>query len=404
MALGWHHVPMDDQDAEDLLARLTEELRRVREAGLEPLQIEEQVAKLEGLAGLPVVMQRTSVRTSLGVAMAITDVVRESVQRLDRAIERDGVKPTPEVVLAQLVFRLHYRTVAVSTAEARRVAQEESGVEERQWRDKTERRALRLVAQSVLEVDRENEFTRWLPAMEAGADAPQTVGMYWLNLFRDHYFRMQAAAYALWVDVETALTQFREGIPTWEGHIQTAIFWNVEFSFMRRRFYLNHGPMWLSPTAEGSDALAENSERIEYHDAWYDDFMARLCRIYGELSVPDHDLFEDQLKALDLLEPLTSRISHWLHTCKCPLDAPEDRCEVHRVLKSCNLFAQTIENEFERILKWYRSERNSVDLNIKDLVLNFRSADVSIRALRNSAGAASLKVRNSLACSTGSAR
>ena len=59
---------------------------------------------------------------------------------------------------------------------------------------------------------------------------PQSVALYWLALFRDHYFRLETSAYALQADVMTALVQRRDSLPSWRLYLGTAVYWNVEFS------------------------------------------------------------------------------------------------------------------------------------------------------------------------------
>jgi hypothetical protein len=80
------------------------------------------------------------------------------------------------------------------------------------------------------------------------------------------------------------------------------VYWNVEFSFLRQRFFLRHGPLWFAITDEGCTQLNDSTERIEYHDALPDEFMARLRRLYGAMEIPDHDEFARRLATADLLD------------------------------------------------------------------------------------------------------
>jgi len=61
-------------------------------------------------------------------------------------------------------------------------------------------------------------------ALEVGADVPQSVALYWLYLFRDHYFRMETSAYALQFDIMTALSQLRDDLPSWRDYLTTAVY------------------------------------------------------------------------------------------------------------------------------------------------------------------------------------
>ena len=119
--------------------------------------------------------------------------------------------------------------------------------------------------------------------------------MYWLYLFRDHYFRLETSAYGLQVDLMTALSQLHDSLASWTKYLATAVYWNVEFSFLRQRFFLRHGPLWFAITDEGCTQFNDSAERIEYHDAFPDEYMARLRRLYGASEIPDHDDFEQRL-------------------------------------------------------------------------------------------------------------
>ena len=212
------------------------------------------------------------------------------------------------------------------------------------------------------------------PRPGVGADVPQSVALYWLYLFRDHYFRLETSAYALQFDLMTALSQLRDGLPTWQAYLSTAIYWNVEFSYLRHRFFRLHGPMWFAPTDEGCTKLNDAVERIEYHDPFPDEFMARLRRLYGAADDPDHDAFTAALSEAGLTDEVMSKAEAWLRRCRCPRDGePDERCEVHLIIRNCDTFGQTVETEFERIQNWYRDPRFAADLGIKDLITNYRT-------------------------------
>ena len=364
---------MADQQRPDL-DELAPELALVREAGLDALEVEPLLPQLPHLTALGVVRRRIQVTTSLGAATAISQVVRQAANRLDDGGQLSPTGQPSAVTQAQMLFRVHYKTQALSVAAARTAAQEASGVGDRQYRARHERRLLRLVAQALLELNREDDLSQWGRALETGADVPQTVALYWLQLFRDHYFRLETAAYALQFDVMTALSQLRDGLPSWSKYLATAIYWNVEFSFLRHRFFLRHGPLWFAITDPGCEQLADSVERIEYHDAYPDEAMAKLRRLYGAAGVPDHDEFEIRLREAGLHDLTHDQAERWLRRCQCSPDGdPADRCEVHLVLKHCDLLGETVETEFEHIQGWYRTPRFATDPAMKGLILEFRT-------------------------------
>ena len=144
--------PVTEGSPEQSLDELVQELARIREAALEPLEIQALVPTLPTLAGLGVVRRRTKMDTALGRATEMAHVVREAVQRLDDDPTRPGpADPPSPAALAQMLFREHYDTRQLSAASARTWAQEKSGVADRQYRAYHEPRLLRLVAQAVLE-------------------------------------------------------------------------------------------------------------------------------------------------------------------------------------------------------------------------------------------------------------
>jgi hypothetical protein len=142
-----------------------------------------------------------------------------------------------------MLLRVHYATRNLTAAEARTKTQAASGVGDRQYRARHEACLLRLVAQTLLHLDREDNLHHWDRALEVGADVPQSVALYWLDLFRDHYFRLETSAYALQADLMTALSQLRDDLPSWKLYLATAVYWNVEFSYLRQRFFLRHAPL-----------------------------------------------------------------------------------------------------------------------------------------------------------------
>lgn len=365
---------MADEPTAFDLDGLVLELALVREAGLDALEVEPLLPRLQLLIVLGIVSHRTQVATSLGTATAITQVVREAAERLEDTGQLSTTGQLSATAQAQMLFRVHYKTQTLSVAAARTATQEASGVGDRQYRGRHESRLLRLVAQAVLQLDREDDLSQWGRALEAGADVPQTVALYWLELFRDHYFRLETAAYALQFDVTTALSQLRDDMPSWSTYLATAIYWNVEFSFLRHRFFLRHGPLWFAITDDGCEQLADSVERIEYHDAYPDELMAKLRRLYGVADVPDHDDFEARLRQAGLYDLIHKKAEQWLRRCQClPSGDPDAHCEVHLVLKHCDLLGETVEAEFERIQAWYRTPRFAIDAAMKELILGFRT-------------------------------
>jgi hypothetical protein len=149
--------------------------------------------------------------------------------------------------------------------------------------------------------------------------------MYWPYLFRDHYFRMATSAYVLQFDLMTALSQLQDDLSSWRKYLATAVNWNVEFSFLR------HGPMWFAIADEGCTHLNDSAERIEYHDAFPDEFMARLRRLYGAMETPDLDEFEQRLARADLRDFTLDNAENWLRLCHCALESPDPGCEVQLV-------------------------------------------------------------------------
>ena len=374
MAVRWHHRFVTNGGSQPSLDELVPELALIREAGLEPLEVEAVVPRLPVLASLGVVQHRCRTDTALATAMSLCEVTKEAAERLSDDPEHPGPsdQPTP-VAQAQMLLRVHYATKALSPADARTRTQEASGVGDRQYRARHEARLLRLIAQALLELDREDDLAQWGKALEVGTEVPERVAMYWLYLFRDHYFRLETSAYALQFDLETAVSQSQDDMPRWRGYLETAVYWNVEFSFLRHRFFRRHGPLWFTPSDAGGGKLNDAVERIEYHDPFYDDYMAKLRRIYGAAADPDHTNFEEGLDQAGLKAQVYDKAATWLERCKCPRGSHAERCDVGLVIENCDLLGQTVEDEFERIQRWYWNPRFAADARIKDLIVNYRT-------------------------------
>lgn len=365
---------MEHRDLQPSLDELVPELGQIREAGLEPLEVEPLVPGLPVLAGLGIVRHHSRTGTALAAATSICQLVREAAERLSDDADQLGPPDEPShVAQAQMLFRVHYATKKLTAAQARLKTQEASGVGDRQYRARHEARLLRLVAGAILDLDQEDDLRQWGRALEVGADVPQSVALYWLYLFRDHYFRMETSAYALQTDIATAHRQLRDGLPSWRLYLATAVYWNVEFSYLRHRFFRDHGPLWFAPTDEGCTKLNDAAERIEYHDPYPDEFMAQLRRLYGAAPDPDHDDFAHRLKRARLHKLTLDKAETWLRRCACPSDEHAERCEVGLVVRNCDSFAETVETEFERIQNWYRTPRFAADGHIKELIENYRT-------------------------------
>lgn len=369
---------MPEDVAAPSLDDLVPELARVREAGLEPLDVEVALPELSHLVELSAVRGSTRAYTPLGRATAICSATRAAVERLEDDADRPGPPGQPSYAAqAQMLFRLHYKTRKLGVAEARTATQEASGVGDRQFRARHEARLLRLVAQAVLDLNREDDLHAWGRRLEVGAEVPQSIALYWLQLFRDHYFRMETSAFALQTDLMTALSQLRDDMPSWRAYLEAAVYWNVEFIYLRHRFFRMHGPLWFAPTDEGCTKLNDAAGRIEYHDPFPDDYMAKLRRLYGSLEYPDHDEFTAVLESVALDPAPVAKAEIWLRTCVCPREDGKiqhaDRCEVGLVIANCDIFGETVEGEFTRIQEWYRNPRLAADPQISGWIMNFRT-------------------------------
>lgn len=115
-------------------------------------------------------------------------------------------------------------------------------------------------------------------------------------------------------------------------------------------------------------------ERIEYHDPFPDEFMAKLRRLYGAAESPDHDDFTSRLDHAALTQFTLTKTEIWLRRCVCPKDGGHvDRCEVGPVLANCEVLAETVETEFERIQNWYRTPRFAADPGLMELIAKYRT-------------------------------
>jgi hypothetical protein len=158
-----------DDPPQPSLDGLVPELALVREAGLEPLDVEAVLARLPLLAGLGVIRHRTRMDTELAAATAICQVVREAAERLADDPPPPGPPGQASVVAqAQMLWRVHYATKDLTAAEARTRTREASGVGDRQYRARHEARLLRLVAQALFDLDREDDLHQWGRALEVG--------------------------------------------------------------------------------------------------------------------------------------------------------------------------------------------------------------------------------------------
>src|SRR5262245_45776867 len=120
---------MSEGSSQPSLDDLVLELALVREAGLEPLEVEPLVSKLPLLTGLGVVRRLVRTDTTLAVASVICEVTREAAERLVDDPDHPGPKRQPTAVAqAQMLLRVHYATKTLTPAEARTKTQEASGV------------------------------------------------------------------------------------------------------------------------------------------------------------------------------------------------------------------------------------------------------------------------------------
>jgi hypothetical protein len=157
VAASWQSFSVPVEALALRLDDLVPELARVREAGLEPLDLEPRVSSLTFLTSLGVVRTQIGADTSLSRATACCHVVRQAVGRLGNIEVEDAPSQPSYTTQVQMLFRTHTDTDAMSVAEARTEVQECSGVEDRQYRARHEPRLLRLLAQAVLDLEREHK-------------------------------------------------------------------------------------------------------------------------------------------------------------------------------------------------------------------------------------------------------
>jgi hypothetical protein len=346
------------------LDALTVELALVREVGPSALDLEPVLPQLRWLTALGAVRRRARRQSGLAEAQAVIEVVWQAADRLDLV---------GEALIARLLIGAHERTRRVSPAAAREIAQEASGVEMRQFRARREARALRLLADKVIEVDLDEDRHAAAEAMQVGGDVAESVALYWLNLFKDHYFRMSTYAYGLETDLMTAVVQRRAGLESWRDYLSSTLWWTTQVSYYRDRFYRLHGPLWYSITEVGSEQMSDAMERIEYHDAFPDEYLSRLRVVFGRLEQFEESLFREALSEVGELDFALAKLNQWFARCSCDDVAPNPRCEVHLVIENCEVFGQTVENEFALIDGWYRAERRAANPNIRQLISEFRT-------------------------------
>lgn len=346
------------------------ELGLLRAAGLNATEVEPILGTLSTLCDLPVVKRRQRLETKFAAARAIAAAVRD-------AIEKVPVSDTEQQLL-QLMYCLHPDTKDASPGSARLRAADAAHVSESWWRKHQEPQLLALLVDLLAELDHMEDLQgvgRRLAALSE--DVPQNVAMYWLYLFRHHYFRMETSAYALQFDLMTALKKRRDKMTDWQLYLNSAVYWSVEFSFYRARFYVEHGPLWFAVTDEHCTSLSKCAELIEYHDAFYEDQMAKLRVIYARLEQVDEISFYESVREAGLGEYVESRATAWLDRCQCTeWEQHDERCEIGIVLKYCDEFAEVVEKDFELVQSWYRDSRFAAAPELKQRILDFRTPDV----------------------------
>jgi hypothetical protein len=108
---------MEHRDLQPSLDELVAELAHVREAGLEPLEVEPLIPELPVLVSLGVVRNHTRTDTDLARATSICRLVREAAERLSDDPDHPGPPRQPShVAQAQMLLRAHYATKKLTAA------------------------------------------------------------------------------------------------------------------------------------------------------------------------------------------------------------------------------------------------------------------------------------------------
>lgn len=329
---------------------------------------------LKTLIGLPTLLGLAIVRAkSLSddpedLAAAAAGVLKESCARVDG--ERNGVTAT--------LLGIAEGTRHLGGSERRRRAAALVPISEGRFRKKHEAEYLRAFSEDLVVTDSAFQ-ARGLHEAQTPEPAESRLGVNWLE-HHEAYRRIWSPVMALKLDLEVLLGYLRTnraaGIELEQTTDQSPAPWpdiadrgmilmwrRAQFTTAIDRFVEDFGGLWLLSDPNQESRAAEAIYQLSFNGPCgsADDSWLRLR--LAEAQAGELDDFVDVVYANDNGKDMLRSFLEWADRCRCSHDsagaAPRQACEVHRWLAACDQYIELIDEDWDKVADWYRSERSN---------------------------------------------
>ncbi len=210
------------------------------------------------------------------------------------------------------------------------------------------------LADWLLEYDREYRLKQTRNQMELGAPADRAVAVDWLDRFQ-YYYRVWTDLVSLKHDFEAFL--IRRGKdpddPALPSYYESSLWFYALEQLDVDRFVEERGGIWLFSDIEVEQQVADALYHVSWHAPASTVDASWLALAARNADVPNAFRFRQALRTVKRGRQILRRWAIWLNKCKCDLRKPSPKCEVHRVIRFCRFYAETIDREWRSIASWY---------------------------------------------------
>lgn len=191
--------------------------------------------------------------------------------------------------------------------------------------------------------------------LERQAPVESSLAIDWRNLFR-HYFR-------IWMDLSGIRGDFiafairKSEHPDDDGidvYAPSSLHYFTSALVCMAQFEREEAGQWLFSSPDREVEISDITYRITWHVPANDLEQSWLrTELRRDPDLEKHT-FVSRIKADKKGRAFLARWADWMRSCKCDPDSPNTGCELHEIIRLCDVYLETIADEWSLIADWYR--------------------------------------------------
>ncbi len=231
-----------------------------------------------------------------------------------------------------------------------------------------------LVADRLVEYDREYALREGRRRMQLGEPADRSVAIDWLDRFQ-YYYRVWSDVSGILNNIEALLTirAIDRGDTSLPAYHEASL-WSLScLSLDIDRFVVERGGLWLLSDPDAEQQVSDALYLIQWHPFISQLDSAWLARHVVSRGRRDMLRFHEALERDRRGRNILARWAEWVAACGCGR-RPEPGCEVHLVLAHCERYMAIIDKEWAEIASWYTkppARPHVTTLRVSDLFREF---------------------------------